>query len=99
MSESEPNIIKEFRTLYDYVRLMGENVIQIHGRIEKIENSINDINSTHSNLVNENTREIANIKNNMVNKNEFSDLIERMRASMSEILPPLPSLTKEKSMT
>ena len=95
MSDSEPNIIKEFRGLYDYVRRMGENIIQIHDRIERIEKSINEINSNHSNYIRESTMEIANIKENMINKHEFTDLIERMRASMSETLPPLPTTTKE----
>ena len=96
MSDNEPNIIKEFRALYDYVRLMGENIIQIRGRLDQIEKSINDINLTHNNYVRENAREILGIKDNMVNKNEFNELIERMRASMSETLPPLPIVTIEK---
>ena len=99
MSDSEPNIIKEFRGLYDYVRRMGESIIQIHDRIEKLEKSINEIKSNNSNYIRDSTLEITNIKENMVNKHEFSDLIEKMKASMSEKLPPLPTIVKETSST
>ena len=33
MADREPGIIKEFRELYEYVRLMGEHINQIHSRL------------------------------------------------------------------
>ena len=42
MLNEEPKLIKEFRELYDYVRLMGEHINQIHNRLENIEKNIKD---------------------------------------------------------
>jgi len=99
MSDSEPNLIKEFRGLYDYVRLMGEHVNQIYSRLEAIEKNINEISSSHRRYVMENKAEITNIRENMVNKSEFSTFIEGLRSSMGETLPPLPTLVKEPTAT
>ena len=95
MSEDEPKLIKEFRGLYDYVRLMGEHVNQIHSRLDSIEKNINEIISNQRNHAAENAKEIANIKANMIYRNEFNDFIEKMRTSMGEEFPPLPILRKE----
>ena len=95
MSENEPNIIKEFRNLYDYVVLMGRHITGIHNRLETIEENIKEINSNHSNFVRENSAEMAIIRENMVNKDEFNNFIEKMKVSIGETLPPLPTLLKE----
>lgn len=90
MLDEEPKLIKEFRELYDYVRLLGTHVNTIHSRIEKIEATINELNVTHGNSLKENATEIAVIRENMVDKNEFNDFIEKLKTSFSETLPPLP---------
>ena len=46
MANREPGIIKEFRELYEYVRLMGEHINQIHSRVDKIERDMNEISSS-----------------------------------------------------
>lgn len=92
MSENEPNIIKEFRNLYDYVVLMGRHINGIHNRLEMIEENIKEINSNHSNFVKENSAEMTIIKENMVNKYEFNNFIEKMKVSIGETLPPLPTV-------
>lgn len=92
MSENEPNIIKEFRNLYDYVVLMGRHINGIHNRLETIEENIKEINSNHSNFIRENSAEMAIIKENMVNKDEFNNFIEKMKVSIGETLPPLPTV-------
>ena len=95
ITENEPNIIKEFRNLYDYVVLMGRHINGIHERLETIEENIKEINSNHSNFVRENSTEMTLIRENMVNKNEFNNLIEKMKVSIGEALPSLPTLVKE----
>ena len=95
MSDNEPNLIKEFRELYDYVRLMGKHITQIYSRLEMIEKSLNEINSSHSSFIKENSEELATIRMNMVNKQEFNAFIEKMKTSIGEMLPPLPTLLKE----
>lgn len=95
MSDNEPNIIKEFRNLYDYVVLMGRHINGIHARLDAIEENIKEISSNQSNFLRENTEEMAIIRENMVNKDEFNNLIEKMKISIGEELPTLPTLQKE----
>ena len=95
MADNEASIVKEFRNLYDYVCNLGKCINQIYSRLEHIEKTINEISLNHSDFVSENTQEITNIRENMVNKDEFNDFIERMKISIGDILPPLPSLEKE----
>ena len=96
MSDEEPNLIKEFRELYDYVRLLGKHINIIHDRLEKIDTTVNELSVTHGNSIKENAMEIAIIKENLVDKNEFNDFIEKLKISFSETLPPLPSTEKPK---
>ena len=96
MSESnEPNIIKEFRNLYDYVVLMGRHINGIHSRLATIEESLKEISANHSEYVRENTAEMNIIKENMVDKDEFNSFVEKMKVSIGEELPPLPNADRE----
>jgi hypothetical protein len=98
-SRDEPPLIKEFRELYNYVILMGRHITEIHNRLGRIEESIKEINASHSSFARENSAELANIMEQMVNKTEFNDLVEKMEKSMGEMLPPLPTLTREQPRT
>ena len=95
MSRDEPPLIQEFRELYNYVILMGRHINEIHTRLGKIEESIKEISESHSSFVRENSAEMANIRESLVSKSEYNDLVDRMEKSMGEMLPPLPILTKE----
>ena len=97
MSDREPAIIKEFRELYDYVRLMGDHVNQIYRRLEQIESTLNEVSASHSASIRENALAITTIKENMVSKNEFHGFIEQLKASVSEQLPPMPLLGQKES--
>jgi len=96
MSDREPGIIKEFRELYEYVRLMGEHINQIHTRLDKIDSNINEVSSSHRNAIRENTAEIREMRDKMVNKYELDDFIEKMKASVAETLPSLPILANKR---
>lgn len=93
MYSDEPKIVKEFRELYDYVRLLGKHVNQVYSRLDKIEQTINELSSTHGDSIKESATQISIIQENMVNKNEFSEFIEKLKSSISETLPPLPAET------
>lgn len=99
MSNEEPVIIKEFRDLYNYVRLLGTNINHIHRRLENIEKTINDVGTNLRNAIMENTAEISNIKEDMINKNEFYNFVERLKGSIGEMLPPLPTIQKNQIAT
>jgi hypothetical protein len=92
-SEREPGIIKEFRSLYDYVRLMGEHINQIHSRLERIERNLTETSTSLRNSLMGNAAEITNIKESMVNKYELGGFIEKLKASVGEDLPPLPDMS------
>ena len=95
MSENEPNIIKEFQNLYNYVVLMGKHINGIHSRLDMIEKSINELDLVHNNFVQENSAQMAIIKENMLKKDEFNNFVEKMKISIGENLPALPILLKE----
>jgi len=78
---------------------MGRCINQIHDRLEKIENSLNELSSNHITFVEENTTETRTIRENMVNKDEFNEFIEKMKVSLGEMLPPLPTLEEETPST
>jgi DNA anti-recombination protein RmuC len=92
MADREPGIIREFRELYEYVRLMGEHINQIHARLEKIERDMNEINATHRSAITQNAAELRTVKEQMINKYELDDFVEKLKASVGEALPSLPSL-------
>ena len=98
-TDQEPPIIKEFRELYDYVRLLGQHVKLLHNRLEQIETLINEANTSWSNSNQENSLEVANIRERMVHKVELNEFIRKMKASLGEIYPPLPSVSVEEAST
>jgi uncharacterized protein YdcH (DUF465 family) len=95
MADREPGIIKEFRELYEYVRLMGEHINQIHSRLDKIERDINEISTSHRSAISENAADLKKVKENMINKYELSDFVEKLKASVGETLPSLPLLANK----
>ena len=99
MFNEEPGIIKEFRELYDYVRLLGRHINQIHHRLENIEKTINEVNTNLRNGITANTVEISNIKENMVNKYEFNDFVDKLKGSIGEMLPPLPETVDDQTVS
>lgn len=86
--EKEPAIIHEFRTLYEYVRLMGDQVNQIYSRIDRIEHNVNALNERSHGDITTNFRDLARIKEIMVKKKEVIVFFERLAASVL----PLPEI-------
>ena len=87
--EKEPAVINEFRMLYDYVRLMGDQVNQIYARIDRLERNINDlIERSHGDIA-QNFQDLVHIKELVVDKKEVTDFFERLAASVL----PLPELS------
>jgi hypothetical protein len=98
-TDQEPPIIKEFRELYDYVRLLGQHVKLIHNRLEQIETLVNEVNTTQNTSIQENSVEIANIREYMVHKVDLNEFKQKMKASLGEFYPSLPSLFVEEGST
>ncbi len=92
MADREPGIIREFRELYEYVRLMGEHINQIHARLERIERDMTEINASHRTAITQNAADLRTVKEQMINKYELDDFVEKLKASVGEALPSLPNL-------
>jgi DNA anti-recombination protein RmuC len=86
--DQEPAIIKEVRALYDYVKLMGDQVNQMYARIERLETKIRDLSERSRRDVSTNARELAHLREIMVKKEVVTDLFERLAASAL----PLPAI-------
>jgi DNA anti-recombination protein RmuC len=97
--DQEPPIIKEFRELYDYVRLLGQHVKLIHNRLEQVETLLTEINTNHSTSIQENAVEIASIREHMARKVELNEFVQKMKASLGDIYPPLPPLSANSAPT
>lgn len=92
MADREPGIIREFRELYEYVRLMGEHINQIHARLERIERDMTEINASHRTAITQNAADLRTVREQMINKYELDDFVEKLKASVGEALPSLPGL-------
>jgi hypothetical protein len=97
--DQEPPIIKEFRELYDYVRLLGQHVKLIHNRLEQVETLLTEINTNHSTSIQKNAEEIASVREHMARKVELNEIVQKMKASLGDIYPPLPSLSTNSAST
>ena len=88
-------LLQRFRELHEYVRLMGEHVNQIHGRLDSIEKNINEITKKQNSSTD--SIELENIKEIMVTKSELDGFLQELNSAIKGLLPVLPSLTPELS--
>lgn len=72
LPDQEPAIIREFRMLYEYVRLMGDQVNRMYVRIERLETKIRDLTERSQRDLCTNARELAHLKDIMVKKEEIT---------------------------
>jgi hypothetical protein len=86
--DKEPAIINEFRMLYDYVRLMGDQVNQIYSRIDRLENGISVLNERSHGEIRANFRDLVRIKELVMSMKEVTAFFESLAASVL----PLPEL-------
>ena len=90
MADREPGIIKEFRELYEYVRLMGEHINQIHSRLDQLERNISEMKSTHAAYIETNRTGLEDVKKVIASKAEVNGLFQELNNSLSGSLPSLP---------
>jgi rRNA maturation endonuclease Nob1 len=81
----DPPIIQEIRELYDYVRLLGQHVKLLHNRLEQIETVINEVDSNHNTSIQENSLEIAKIREHVVQQVELNEVIQKMTMGLEEL--------------
>ena len=92
MSENDPDFVKKFRGLYDYIRELGEHIQKIQRQIEAIERNINVIKSAQAKLVYETKAELESIKENMVTKSDVKKYMETLEDLTRETLQTLPKM-------
>ncbi|UCH37173.1 MAG: hypothetical protein JSV76_05675 [Candidatus Bathyarchaeota archaeon] len=81
----DPPIIQEIRELYDYVRLLGQHVKLLHNRLEQIETVITEVDSNHKTSIQENSLELAKIREHVVQQVELNEVIQKMTMDLEEL--------------
>ena len=94
-SESEPSIANSFRELLDYVSNLGEHVNQIYTRLGKIEVSVRNTKEDLEASITENKNALDGIKETMITKSEFNDLIQKINEPFTQFTPPKAPATSE----
>ena len=95
LSESEPSIANSFRELLDYVSNLGEHVNQIYTRLGKIEASVRKTKEDLEASITENKNALDGIKETMITKSEFNDLIQKINEPFTQFTPPKAPATSE----
>ncbi|MFH0749254.1 MAG: hypothetical protein V1915_05005 [Candidatus Bathyarchaeota archaeon] len=95
MAENDPELVKEWRELYIYVRSLGDQVLRLHNRLETIEKNVEEITAIHRTFFGENKVVLQHIREHMLHKREFGNFVEHLNNSMGGTKPPLPILAKE----
>jgi len=95
LPESEPSITNSFRELLDYVSNLGEHVNQIYTRLGKIEASVRKTKEDLNASITENKNALDSIKETMITKSEFNDLIQKINEPFTQFTPPKAPATSE----
>lgn len=88
LSENEPSIANSFRELLDYVSNLGEHINQIYTRLGKIEASVRKTKEDLATSITDNKNALDNIKETMITKSEFNDLIQKINEPFTQFTPP-----------
>lgn len=95
LSESEPSIAKSFRELLDYVSNLGEHINQIYTRLGKIEASVSKTKENLEASITDNKNALESIKETMITKSEFNDLLQKINEPFTQFTPPKAPVTSE----
>jgi hypothetical protein len=96
-SPSRVVLLKRFRDLREYMCLLGEHVNLIYSSIDRIEKDMDEMRREHKSAVDENQKELQQIKEIMVTKvemdsflKELGDAVTGAFPSISVSIPPQP---------
>ena len=87
MSKNEA-IGKSFRELLSYISSLGDHVNQIYDRLEKIESSIKETKEELESAITNNENELKSIREIMITKAEFNNLLRKLYGPFEEFSPP-----------
>ncbi len=94
-SESEPSIANSFRKLLDYVSALGEHVNQIYTHLGKIEANVRKTKEDLETSITDNKNALDSIKETMITKSEFNNLIQKINEPFTQFTPPKAPATSE----
>ena len=98
LSESESSIANSFRELLDYVSNLGEHINQIYTRLGKIEASVSKTKEDLEASITDNKNALESIKETMITKSEFNDLLQKINEPFTQFTPPKALATSEEEL-
>ena len=97
LSDSELSITKSFGELLNYISKLGVHINQIYDRLDKIEANISETKEELRNSITDNKNELENIREVMVTKSEFNNLLKKLNEPFEQFsLPQTPKQQREK---
>jgi hypothetical protein len=84
-------LAKNFRQLLDYVSSLGDHLNLIYERLDAIEGLVNRANDDLQASITTNRQDLESLKDTMVTKSEFSDLIQKINEPFTQFSPPQPT--------
>ena len=88
-SSSQEAFVKRLHDLHRYVSSLGDHIIDVHSRVNQIEEDINSMKNNHKVANERNKTVLAEVRNTMVTKSEVNDLLQELNSSITGYLPPL----------
>jgi len=88
-------LLKQLHDLHSYIRLLGEHINQIHGRLDQLEQNISEMKSVQSASIKANRAELEDIMKVIASKAEVNGLFQELNSSLTGSLPALPVRTVE----
>ena len=88
-SNSRVLLLKRFRDLREYMCLLGEHINLIYSSIDQIEKNIDEMRDEHKLSVEENQKELQQIKEIMVTKAEVESLLKELGDAVTGAFPSI----------
>ncbi len=87
---NQDRLLKQLHDLHGYIRLMGEHILQIHSRLDSLEQSILEMKRANTSSIEANRDDLAAVKTAIASKAEVNGLFQELNNSLRGPLPSLP---------
>lgn len=84
-------LVQNFRQLLDYVSSLGDHLNLIYERLDAIEGLVNRANTDLQASIATNRQDLESVKDSMVTKSEFSELLAKINEPFTQFSPPQPT--------
>ncbi len=96
---NQDRLLKQLHDLHGYIRLMGEHILQIHSRLDSLEQNILEMKRVHTSSIEANRADLAAVKTVIASKAEVNGLFQELNNSLRGPLPSLPVRVVEEPAT